>query len=204
MTAVALLTLFTATTSFGQNEEIRQTFTIGPAVGFGHSRIVNVGYDEYFKPSWNAGVTMNYSKWEHIGISGDILYSAEGGNFKTNQGSEIDVDLTYLRIPLKFAYFFGDVQNNFRPKITVGPSFGFLIDDDLDKETGAANPNLSDSENYKTLDLGGQASLGFNLKLGERVWLNTDLYYYYGFLEIDDLAHTNNNFGLRVGVAFGL
>jgi len=206
MTAVVVFATISA--AFAQSEaekRMEQTFTIGPAVGFGHTGMRNVGYDAYFKPSFNAGVTMNYSKWENIGISADILYSMEGGNFKTNQGSEVDVDLNYLRIPIKFAYFFGDGENDFRPKITVGPSLGFMIDNDLDIEEGAANPNLSSHDDYETFDFGGQGSIGFNYHLGEgRVWLNADAYYYHGFVEIDQLNHYNSNFGLRVGVCFGL
>ena len=205
MTAVVLLATISAIAQTEPRTDIQRTFTVGPAVGFGHTGMRNVGYDDYFKPSINAGITMNYSKWEHIGISGDVLYSMEGGRFKTNQGSEIDVDLNYLRIPVKFAYFFGDVASNFRPKITIGPSFGFLIADDLDIEEGTSNPNLSSSENYETFDLGGQGSIGFNYHLGDgRVWLNADAYYYHGFLEVDQLNHYNSNFGLRVGVCFGL
>lgn len=200
ITAVVLFA--TCTAAFAQLEN---TFTIGPAAGFGHSGIRNVGYDDYFHPSWNVGLTMNYSRWTRAGVSADILFSQEGGSFKTNQGREIDVNLSYLRIPLKFAYFFGDPGSNFRPKITIGPSLGFLIDDELKMDEGTSNPNLSSSENYETLDLGAQGTIGFNYRLGDGgLWLNADAYYYHGLLEIDQLNHYNSNFGLRLGLCFSL
>jgi outer membrane protein W len=200
--------VFASLTAFAQADtDIERTFTIGPAVGYGHSFISGVGYDASFSSSWNAGVTMNYSQWENIGFSADILYSLEGGFYEMNDGTEIDIDLHYLRVPVKFAYFFMDQEDRFRPKITVGPSFGFLIDErtEIDGDEDRVNSNLT--REHETIDLGGQASLGFNYRMGERTWLNTDLYYYHGFLDIDnvgDLHQYNSNMGIRVGVAFGL
>lgn len=202
--AAALFTSLTA--SFAQTD-IERTFTIGPAVGFGHSYMQNVGYDAYFKPSFSGGVTMNYSQWEHIGLSADVLYSLEGGKYRTSQESDIDISLHYLRVPVKFAYFFGDLENRFRPKITIGPSFGFLIDESTDISGDERQVNSNLTRDHETLDLGGTGSLGFNYRVGERVWINTDLYYYQGFTEVDNipnLHHYNSNMGLRVGVAFGL
>src|SRR4051812_2764672 len=89
------------------SNEREKVISIGPVVGFGHSGVRNVGYDDIFKPSWNAGLTMNYSSWEHIGLSIDLFYSQEGGRYQMNNGNEIDLTLSYVRLPIKFAYFFG-------------------------------------------------------------------------------------------------
>ncbi len=204
LTAAACFIALTA--AFAQTD-IERTFTIGPAVGYGSTWIPNVGYSDLYKSSWNAGVTMNYSQWEHFGLAGDVLYSLEGGRFKTSgDGSDVDISLSYLRIPLKVAYFFGDIGNAFRPKFTIGPSFGFLIDESTDVDgTRPAESNLI--SDHETVDLGGTASLGFNYRLGERIWLNADAYYYHGFLQTDNssnLSHYNSNYGLRLGVAFGI
>lgn len=199
--------LFTSLTAAIAQTDIERTFTVGPAIGYGHTWIPNVGYSSLFKSSFNGGVTMNYSQWEHFGLAADVMYSLEGGKFKTSgDGTQIDVSLHYLRIPLKAAYFFGDVGNAFRPKITLGPSFGFLIDESTQVEGNRpSDSNLTGD--HETIDLGGTASIGFNYRIRERIWLNTDAYYYMGLLETDNtepLHHYNSNFGLRVGVAFGL
>jgi hypothetical protein len=181
--------------------------SVGPVVGFGHSGVRNVGYDDIFKPSWNAGLTMNYSSWEHIGLSVDLFYSKEGGRYQMNNGNEIDLTLHYVRLPIKLAFFMGDYTNDFRPKFTIGPSVGFLIDDSFevsgDGSRAGINSNF-DQEDYNNIDFGGQATIGFNYKMAERIWLNVDGYYYQGLSRIDDLSHYNADFGLRAGVAFGL
>lgn len=194
------------------SQERRNTISIGPAVGFGHSYIQNVGEKASFKPSWNVGITANLSSTEHIGWSLDVLYSQEGGmynNVPNRIGGNDDVNITlqYLRVPVKFAYFFGDLDNRFRPKFTIGPSMGFLIGNDFKVNGANAQPADDDARfntNYKNFDLGGQASVGFNYKIAEALWFNADAYYYQGFLDINNRNEYNSNFGLRIGLAVGL
>lgn len=193
--------LFTFSVAFSQEEPRNKTktFSIGPAVGFGHTGIRKTAGTDVFKPSWSAGVILNYSTSEHIGLAADVLWSVEGGRVESG-GFENDLTLQYIRVPLKFVYFFGDFANDLRPKITLGPSLGFLIDASNDMgSTGTSDVTSF----YEKFDIGLNASLGFNWKLGTNIWLNTDLNYYTGFIAIrgDDY---NSNFGLRVGVAFGL
>lgn len=151
---------------------------------------------------------MNYSHSEHIGFSIDVLYSMEGGRYQQTNGNEIDLDLQYLRVPIKFAYFFRDFDKDFRPKVTIGPSLGFLIDDKLDynqsSSSNQSNVLTHFDKGYNGFDLGGTASIGFNERLADRIWLNVDAYYYQGFLDVGTMNHYNANFGLRAGVAFGL
>lgn len=180
----------------GQNTKI---FSIGPSVGFGHTGIRNTVGTDIFKPSWSAGLILNYSTSEHVGFAADVLWSLEGARVE-NGDSEIDLTMQYIRVPLKFAYFFGEFEDDFRPKITVGPSLGFL----LDAESDVDSTGITDvTSNYETFDIGLNASIGFNLKLADNMWLNTDLNYYTGFTQIRTNQY-NSNFGLRVGLAFGL
>jgi len=212
ITTVALLTAVTAT--FAQepgspaSERRERTISIGPVIGFGHTGLRNVGYDDVFKPNWNAGVTMNVSASENVGFSADVLYSVEGGRWQMANGNEVNLHMYYLRVPLRFVYYFGDLANDFRPKVSIGPSLGFLIEDDLDLEITGDGERETVASNFDQdnngFDVGGTASLGFNYKLADRVWLNTDAYYYQGFLDVGDMNHYNANFGLRAGVAFGL
>lgn len=214
ITTVVLLVAAIATThaqgpgpESPESQKRAKTISLGPVVGFGHSGLQNVGYTDRFHPSINAGVTMNWSGMENIGFSADLLYSREGGSWDMNNGNDVDLHLTYIRLPLKFAYFFGDVENAFRPKVTIGPSLGFLIDEDLDIEGDTGSPygvRSNFNERNNSFDIGGQGSLGFNWRMMERVWLNVDAYYYQGLRDIGDLNNYNANFGLRAGVAFGL
>jgi hypothetical protein len=193
--------IFTFSAAFSQegSGNATQTLSIGPALGFGHTGIRNTAGKDMFKPSWSAGLIVNYSTSEHVGFAADVLYSREGALVESN-GRETDLTLQYIRVPLKFAYFFGAFEDDFRPKVTIGPSMGFLLDAESDVE-GVGTSNVTSS--YKTFDIGLNASAGFNLKVGDNMWLNTDLNYYTGFIPIRANQY-NSNLGLKLGLAFGL
>lgn len=176
-----------------------KTLSIGPSVGFGHTGIRNTVGTDIFKPSWRAGVILNYSSHKHVGFAADVLWSMEGGRVK-DEGVQSEISMHYIRVPLKFAYYFGDFEDNFRPKITVGPSMGFLL-----KATGHVSGlgSVDVTDNYEKFDIGVAASIGFNWKLATNIWLNTDFNYYTAFTEVSNNQH-NSNFGLQLGVAFGL
>ena len=177
------------------------TFSIGPAIGFGHTGVRNTSGTDVFKPNWNAGVIINYSNMKHTGLAAEILWSMEGGRVQSG-GYETDLTMHYIRVPLRFAYYFGDFEDNFRPKITIGPSMGFLVQAVSDSDIPDAS-RTDVTPSYYKFDIGGIASVGFNLKLATNIWLNTDFNYYTGFRPIR-ASQYNSNFGLRMGVAFGL
>lgn len=193
--------VFTFSAIFSQEElgKATKTFSLGPSVGFGHTGIRNTSGTDIFKPSWSAGLILNYSTNKHIGFAADVLYSLEGGRIESND-VEIDLTLQYIRVPLKAVYFFGAAENDFRPKVTLGPSLAYLIDANSDVEDVGTTDVTSA---YERFDIGLNASLGFNWKLATKIWLNTDLNYYTGFIGIRPNQY-NSNFGLKVGVAFGL
>lgn len=195
--------LLTSTAVFSQDAPGRtpQTLSIGPAVGFGHTGIRNTNGVDLFKPYVSGGFIVNYSTSEHIGFAADVLWSREGALVENRySGVRTDLTLNYIRVPLKFVYFCGNFEDSFRPKITVGPSLGFLLDATDDAE----NLGITDvTASYEMFDIGVNASIGFNLKLAERLWLNTDFNYYTGFLPIR-VNQYNSNYGLRVGLAVGL
>jgi outer membrane protein W len=200
MIVVAILT-FAAAFAQENPEKKNKTLSIGPSVGFGHTGIRNTSGTDIFKPSWSAGLIFNYSSLKHLGFSADVLWSMEGGRVES-AGSTNDLTLQYIRIPLKAVYYFGGFEDNFRPKITVGPSMGFLIDgvSDTDVEGGS---KVNVKSFYEKFDIGLNASIGFNLKLVRNIWLNTDFNYYTGLTAIRGNQY-NSNFGVKVGVAFGL
>lgn len=195
--------VFTFSAAFSQDAPTTDTkiFSIGPTVGFGHTGIRNTDEIDQFKAYWNAGIILNYSTSEHVGFAANVLWSREGGLVeRSSDGIQSDLTLQYIRVPLKFAYFFGEFKNDFRPKVTIGPTFGFLVDAHNDMEDTGRSDVM---DFYEAFDFGMNASLGFNWKLAENMWLNTDLGYYTGFRAIRSNQY-NSNFGLNVGIAFGL
>src|SRR3990167_6084728 len=135
LTIATVLLAFSAVFSQETPEKPTKVLSVGPSVGFGHTGIRNTDGTDLFKPSWSAGLIINYSTSEHVGFAADVLYSIEGALVENNDGEEIDLTLQYVRVPFKFAYFFGTFEDNLRPKVTVGPSLGFLIDAESDHET---------------------------------------------------------------------
>ena len=65
-------------------------------------------------------------------------------------------------------------------------------------------------DSFNTVDVGAHIGAGLNIRLAERIWLNTDITYYQGFVDVsnDDVtgeteSNLNGNVALNVGVAFG-
>lgn len=201
LTIAAVIVTYTAAFSQDAPGKATKTFSLGPVVGFGHTGIRNTAGIDIFKPSWSAGLIFNYSSMKHVGFTADVLWSMEGARVES-AADEADLTLQYIRVPLKFAYYFGEFEDNFRPKITVGPSMGFLLDavSDTDAEGGS---KVDVASFYNKFDIGVNASLGFNWKMAENIWLNTDFNYYTGFMTIRDNQY-NSNFGVQLGVAFGI
>jgi hypothetical protein len=169
-------------------------FSIGPVAGFGPAWIAPGANTQYY-PSWSAGVMAIYSPYEWWGIGYDIRYSVEGGKNHYEFGDRT-TKLQYVRIPVKGMVFFGDYEDDFRPKLTLGPSLGFLIDgsDDFNAET-------------YPFDFGVNASAGFNYRLRPGAWLNFGLNFYQGVLDVrknTGKREFNGNLGLDFGISFGI
>jgi hypothetical protein len=169
-------------------------FTIGTKGGFGHSYIMP--YKNYsFHGSWHIGLTTAYQLTENWAIGADALYSSEGGTFKSiDRTPEVKstTDLDYMRVPLKAMFLMRSSTNDFRPKISFGPTFGVLMAED----TG-----------YKDMDFGFNTALGFNYELLQSFWLTMDINYYHGLMDIysgNTEKDRNGNIRLDIGFTFGL
>lgn len=170
-------------------------FSIGPSVGFGHSYMLPYRTAGFY-PSWSAGITAIYGPLEWWGVGGDIRYSVEGTKTKMGESGERETQLQYIRVPLKAMVFFGNYEDDFRPKLTLGPSFGFLVGE---SDTYDAKAN--------SFDAGINASAGFNYRVRTGMWLNVDANYYQGLTDVRQHSgqrELNGNIGLNLGLAFGL
>jgi len=166
-------------------------FSFGFTGGFGHSFIAP--YENYkFMPSWNAGISTVYSPFVHFGMGMDVFYSEEGMKYGDAEG-EHDISLNYIRVPFKAIYFFRPYEKDFRPKISIAPTVGFLV-------------NGNDKPQYNTFDFGASAAVGFNYRLVRAIWLNVDAVYYQGFIDNIDgngVTDLNGNVRLNMGLSFG-
>jgi hypothetical protein len=165
--------------------------SIGFMGGFGHSFIMP--YQNYtFNSSWEAGLSSTYSDWAHWGLGFDITYSSEGSRLRISDQT-YKTQLDYIRVPMRAIYFFKTYADDFRPKITLGPTLGFLV-------------NEVNSTGASSFDLGGSLSVGFNYRLMRAVWLTADADYYQGFLDVysdNSLTEMNGNVRINLGLSFG-
>lgn len=186
-----------------------QNVSLGPTVGFGHSWITNLGGDAAFHPSFNIGGSLVYSSNAHLGFGADLKFSREGAKLKSGSGAVAGtINNDYLRIPLKVIYFFNQYGNPVRPKISLGPTLGFLVGGKTTYETSSGSHETDTKDYYKNFDFGLQGSAGINFRLARNTWLNTDLSYYQGLTDVvknnSGEASKNGNIGVNVGLTFGI
>lgn len=190
-----------------------QNLSFGPTVGFGHSWMTGAE-NVKFKPGFNVGGTLVYSFVPHWGVGADIRASfMEGVRSKIENGNtsiESKVNATYLRIPVKLYHFFGDYGDRVRPKIYIGPSVGFLLGGKIKGETTIGNTSTeteADTKDYlKGIDFGFIAGAGANFRLQRNTWLNLDLVYGNGLIDVTEANNysAHRNLSLNVGVTFPL
>lgn len=176
------------------NAQIGDQTSIGPRVGVNFANVSNVSGSTSLT-GLTLGLTSTYSISESTGLTVDLLYSGEGYVLDGN-----DHHLNYLQIPVLFDLFFGDLGDKFRPKIYAGLTPGFLL---------SAKVNDNDVDDfYNGFNIAVTGGLGFNYRVGNRIWLNTDLRAHLGLSDIrqdvigDKVA--NNNIQLSIGLAYGL
>lgn len=182
-----------------------ENFSIGPRVGVNFAKFTNVDNADS-KSGLVAGITSTYSINTRSGVTVDLLYSREGSETETTQ--QIETGLDYLRLLLAYDIFFRDQEDNFRPKIYIGPNLGLLLAAN-NKIEGAEN-EIDVKDNYNTIDVGLTLGAGFNFRVGGKSWLNVDGRFQPGLTNIINNkpsgvdAIRNQNFQVSVGLAFGL
>ena len=119
---------------------------------------------------------------------------------KTNE-----INLNYIQAPLLFTFFFGRFGDRLRPKLFVGPSLNFLVSA-KDKDGNSINgPN--NARYYNIFDLGITGGAGLNYELSRKIWLNYDVRYGLGLIDVarpDNVNLKNRNLGINLGLSFPL
>lgn len=182
-----------------------QVNSFGPTIGFNYAWLSDNDNDNA-RPSFNAGLLYNHSILESSGIGIELRYSQEGSKTKIGNLTYTN-ELNYIRVPLEFNYYFGVLEDDFRPKIFAGPSFAFLIGGESKVQVGENIVTTDSKDIYEPFDIGLQAGAGFNYRLAKMTWLNFDVAYTHGFLNVDSGNNTNEPqnrlANVNLGVAFG-
>jgi hypothetical protein len=145
-----------------------------------------------FHASWNIGIAVMHSTGEHWGLGLDASYSQEGASFQ-HEDLRSSIQLSYVRLPLRVNYFFRRYGNDLRPRISVGPCLGVLLND-------------QDHAGYRTLDGGLSGSAGFSYRLLRGLWLTWDATYNHGLQTIptnDPNLPSNGNIRADIGLMAG-
>lgn len=221
MKKILVLLLLAAVTNV--NAQSDSEFKFGPRVGVNLANLSDVD-DSKIKTGLVAGGYLVYSFNERFGVSLDLLYSMEGAKFKSTltlpgstQTSEQTTTLSYLRAPLLLNVFFGQLGNPIRPKIVLGPAVGFLLSVENESENRTNNGGVitessttsTSKSGYNTIDFGAVAGAGVNIRLADRLWLDTDIRYYIGASElyeksVGDVNPKNQHLQLSIGIGIGL
>lgn len=178
----------------------QENVSIGPMVGLS---VANLRGD-IANNDWKTGATIggfyNYSSNSGLGFSGQLLYTQMGAQIenKTNE-----IRLNYIQVPLLLTYFLGRRGESIRPKLFIGPNVNFLAA--AKDKNGVSINGESSNSTYRPFDLGLTAGIGLNARIQEKVWLNADVRYGHGLLDItrsDANSRFNQNIGINLGVSF--
>jgi len=123
MKKILLLLIFPSITWAQSN------ISFGGTVGGNLSTIIDTADYEYMS-GLNLGAFIIWGPVEHWGFTGGLNYSMEGAKYSyisADYSVDAKTNLSYLRIPLTVTYFLNKFDNPIRPKIFLGPGFGFLL-----------------------------------------------------------------------------
>jgi len=156
--------------SFAQNQD---RWSIGPRAGVNLANVTHVEESQSISGAV-FGITSTYSFSEHTGLTLEALYSVEG--YKAPFTS---YKLRYLEVPVMFDYFFGELGQRFRPKVYVGISPSFYL-------SGTLNELDVQNDYWRHFNGNLVGGVGFNWRMANRIWLNTDVRSFIGLSDIRD------------------
>ena len=192
-----------------------QSISIGPTATIGNSwlstdRDLSSGFDnKELHVAYSKGMKMIVSFVPHWGMSSDISFSSEGGTFSNgNEDVKHVYRVNYIRHSTQGVYFFGQLGDRIRPRLSAGPSVAVFAGGKTKIKNGSnEGTQESASKNlFKTWDFGIATSAGVNFKLVKNLWLNADANYYHGLLDVNDISDNdimNRRLGFTIGLLFG-
>ncbi|PPK93246.1 outer membrane protein with beta-barrel domain [Nonlabens xylanidelens] len=167
----SLIALFLATFT-----ATAQDVTYGVIGGVNFSKIDNLGGSgfEDNRTGFHIGGVVELPFADKWSYEGSLLYSVEGEEFPNSLGTDTDVKLQYINVPLQFKYY---AFNNF--SVHFGPQIGFLLKGEATIDDGDA-VELEDTVNT---NFAGTAGFGYDLKEYNLYFKGT---FTYGFSDIFD------------------
>ncbi|HRI58738.1 MAG TPA: porin family protein [Saprospiraceae bacterium] len=180
-----------------------QESSFGPSIGANYAWLSDLD-NTSGRPSYNIGLTYTHSIIENVGFGLDLRYSEEGTRQEVT-GVELTTKLNYVRLPVKFIYFFGQIEDDFRPKLFAGPTLGFLVGGKSQLRTETGTNEVASKDYFEGFDMGMNFGAGFNYRLAEATWLNFGVAYTHGFINVVKSGPEafNRNVNVNLGIAWG-
>ncbi|MFD0792281.1 porin family protein [Mucilaginibacter litoreus] len=157
--------------------------------------------------SFSAGIFVDFKAGSNWSVQPALLYTGKGakesGEFdETN--ITIKAKINYLQLPLNFVYNVNSVAGTFY--IGAGPYLGYGLSAKLEGNSNGQSESddigFGDGEDqYKRIDAGATALIGYKFKQGVLLNLNYDL----GLTDISNQSSSSTKtrvFGISVGYAF--
>lgn len=194
---LAIAAIMGASASFAQ-------VSFGVKGGFSATNYWGEDVNHGMKPSYEAGVLMEYKFTDKFAISPEVLFASQGGKFSSETsvlGVTLKGDLTYntnyINVPVMLKYY---VAPSF--SIDFGPQVGFNV---YSKATGKASvAGVSDSETVDLKD--GTNTVDFGLGLGATYSVTDNLFlqarYTMGFTKVFDGDADIKNGNIFVGLGY--
>lgn len=212
-----ILLAFSTILFLSQSSDAQVFTSIGDKFTFGHSWTIGNRQDNQkykFHPMVQVGRMGKLNFSENVSLGLGTFFSTEGVTFEDETANTTyEQRMNYIRIPLIATFDLGNSVNKVLPRLSIGPSVGFLvggkslIKNEDDVLLGLKTRKLISTD----VDAGINASLGVNVKITEGFTFSPDITYYHGLVEnkynsgvasgLGDLpTFTHRNLGISMGM----
>ncbi len=172
------------------------TVTLQPKIGLNCSSLTGDGYD--YKAGFVGGAELEYQICDKVGLSGGLLYSMQGANFKDADDAKIKLD--YINIPILANIY---VTKGLAVKAGIQPAFN------VNKEVSYKNNSTDLEDGIKSFDFSIPVGISYeyaNFVLDARY--NIGLTKVYDDVNISGIKISNDSknsvFQLTIGYKFVL
>lgn len=200
LSAVMLGTVAVSNAQEENNDRMKSSIGVKGGVNFS----TVTGGDGFESPksrtAFHVGVVGEMPIAEILSIQAEVLYSAQGFeyDFEGPTGDEVQFQLDYLSVPVLAKVYVVDGLS-----IEVGPTFNFVVNEEIDSRPGADEGDIDIDETSmmeaNSFDVGVAAGLTFQTDMG----IFATGRYTYGLTEIyEDSGLKNSVFQLGLGYKF--
>jgi len=172
----------------------------GGKVGFDLTNFWGSDVEHGMKPSYQAGLMMEYKFNPNFAIAPEVVFASQGGKYKVLDMNLFGIDLSktvtfntnYINVPVMLKYYVTPAFS-----IDLGPQVGFNVYSKYSIKDGDKATDIKD--NTKAVDFG--VGLGGTYNLTENAFVQAR--YTMGMTKVFDGDYSNEKNG-NIQVAFGM